>query len=104
MNDRKPPRVELHDGETVWAAWASVASGGEARAYCDPATVIMASAGIVQKEGRQPRTIEFFEGTFRTEAEARAYLAEELAGIRDRLQAVINEQATLAAASRVGYA
>ena len=104
MSDKKPPRVELHDGETVWAAWASVDSGGEARAYCVPVKVVMASAGIVQKEGRTPRAVEFFEGTFRTEAEARVYLAEELAAIRDRLQAVISEQSALAAASRVGYA
>lgn len=106
MDGVKHPQVELRDGETVWAAWSNIAYGGEPRVFCDAVVVISGEHRLVRRaDGRHgSRQLSGFEATFATEAEARAWLASELAVARDRIQQVIREQASLAAAGRVVYA
>ena len=92
--------MELHDGDTVWVAFATVESNGAAVAWASEATVMFAEHRAV-KIGPMVRTLYGFERVCETESEAWQQCAAILAGFMAGLHAKIDECASRAAQLRI---
>lgn len=96
--------MDLHDGDTVWLAWATAADGkGEPAAFVNSGTVLSAEHRIAKTAG-VARAIHSFERACDSEAEAWQACAAILAGFVGTINEKIDECGRRAAQLQVGKA